>query len=222
MKLRCPYCKTVLEGDPKPQCTECGKTMMMPKRLIDSDKTDTKKIREAIVREGEMKKKALGLGDVQFAAKPSGVIIAVVMLSFAGILLLSKAKAPQAAGIRKTPAMEAANDLGVLSIALNRFKADIGRYPTTEEGLQALINNPGLKNWPRAYVNLIRPDPWHKHYVYSSNEEVFILLSMGPDKMENTADDIYPPIVTDPLQERDTSTTIPEDQQELPPDRLSL
>ena len=221
MKLRCPYCKAVLEGEPKPQCTSCGKTMMMPKRLVHLDKKDTKKIREAIVRDAEMKKKALGL-DFQFAAKPSGVVVAVVMLSFAGILLLSKAGSPKAGGVRHTPTMEAEQDLGVLSIALNRFKKDVGRYPTSKEGIHALINNPGVTNWPHAYVNLIRPDPWRKHYVYRCNDEVFTLFSLGPDKTENTADDVYPPIVTDPLEEEHTSTKDLEAQPEPLPDRQQL
>lgn len=170
---------------------------MIPDRLLHPDKQDKKRAREAIAREAELKRKSMGVGDIKFGGKPSGIIFAVAALAFAGILLLSKAKPPEQPGLR-TREMIAEQDLGVLSIALDRFKKDCGRYPTTTEGLFALINNPGIPNWPKSYVNLIRPDPWRQRYIYRSTNETYVLLSSGPDKIENTADDILPPILTDP------------------------
>ncbi len=207
MKLRCPYCKHLIEGDPKPQCPSCGKTMMLPDRLLRSDKKEARRKREAIARDAELKKKAMGLGEFKVGGKPSGVIFAVALLSFAGILLISRAKAPsKATGIR-TREDKALQDLGVLSIALNRFRSDCGRYPTTEEGLKALIVNPGITNWPKSYVNLIRPDPWRQHYFYASSNETYALFSAGPDKTLYTEDDVYPPLTMNPEREAQPEAT---------------
>jgi len=176
--------------------------MMLPNRLLHPDKKDTKRIKEAIARDAELKKKALGLGDLHLGGKPSGVLFAVALLSFAGILLISRAK-PRAQGAAHIRTREdiASQDLGILSIALNRFRADCGRYPTTQEGLRALIANPGIPEWPKSYVNLIRPDPWRQRYIYTAADDGFTLYSSGPDRTANTDDDIYPPLVTDPRKE---------------------
>ena len=193
MKLRCPYCKHLIDGEPKSQCPKCHKAMLLPGRIRHGDKKDTKRIREAIVRDAERKKKALGLNEFSFGSKRSRIFFAVAMLSFAGILLLSRAKPPagNTAGLR-TREDTASRDLQTLRIALNMFREDCGRYPTTEEGLWALIVNPGITNWPKPYVNLIRPDPWRQVYLYASSNDTFSLFSSGPDKLANTDDDIYP------------------------------
>ena len=54
--------------------------------------------------------------------------------------------------------------------ALDMMRLDIGRYPTTSEGLESLINNPGIDGWDGAYLkkNLVPKDPWNREYVYQS------------------------------------------------------
>lgn len=42
---------------------------------------------------------------------------------------------------------------GTLAVSLDAFRLDNGRYPTTEEGLTALISNPGLQTWDGPYVS---------------------------------------------------------------------
>jgi general secretion pathway protein G len=73
----------------------------------------------------------------------------------------------------------------LLSTALDTFRLDLGRYPTTEEGLQALRQNPGgLERWDGPYLKKEVPlDPWGKSYVYKSPGEhgAFDLLSYGAD-----------------------------------------
>lgn len=73
----------------------------------------------------------------------------------------------------------------LLSTALDTFRLDLGRYPTTEEGLQALRHNPGgLERWDGPYLKKAVPlDPWGKSYVYKSPGEhgAFDLLSYGAD-----------------------------------------
>lgn len=53
--------------------------------------------------------------------------------------------------------------------ALGLFQLDNGRFPTTEEGLKALIENPGVQNWNGPYGSITRADlkdPWGRDYMY--------------------------------------------------------
>lgn len=74
---------------------------------------------------------------------------------------------------------------GVLGI----FRLEVGRYPTTTEGLQALVQNPGsLDNWGGPYLNknTVPKDPWGRDYVYRSpgNYGDYDLYSLGADGIE--------------------------------------
>ncbi|CAN7232915.1 MULTISPECIES: type II secretion system major pseudopilin GspG [unclassified Acidovorax] len=72
-----------------------------------------------------------------------------------------------------------------LDKSLELFKLDVGRYPTTEEGLEALVKRPGnAASWSGPYVKGNVPsDPWGRPYRYSnsgSNGGIEI-LSLGAD-----------------------------------------
>lgn len=83
-----------------------------------------------------------------------------------------------------------------ISQALSQFEVNAGRFPTTQEGLQALVTKPsGLSDdeWAGPYLNEIPKDPWGQEFIYRSPGEHnadFDLVSKGPDKQENTPDDI--------------------------------
>ena len=84
---------------------------------------------------------------------------------------------------------------GSLSMALDMFEQDIGRYPTGDEGLQALLDNPGIPNWKGPYLKgrELKDDPWNTPFVYSmdpQHEGQYILASAGPDRQAGTQDDI--------------------------------
>jgi general secretion pathway protein G len=73
--------------------------------------------------------------------------------------------------------------------AMQMFSFDVGRYPTSSEGLEGLIRNPGnLEAWKGPYLNKSEPpkDPWGKPYVYRcpGQHGDFELLSYGPDGVE--------------------------------------
>lgn len=72
--------------------------------------------------------------------------------------------------------------------ALDAFRLDVGRYPTTEEGLKALREKPsGLDSWKGPYLPKEIPlDPWGKPYVYKSPGEhgEYDLFSYGLDGVE--------------------------------------
>lgn len=86
-------------------------------------------------------------------------------------------------------------DIANLDRAIETFKVDYGRYPTTEEGLQALLSPPAdIKGWSGPYLNAVPLDRWGKPYVYLSpgrhNQVGYDIYSCGPDTVDGTPDDI--------------------------------
>ncbi len=82
-----------------------------------------------------------------------------------------------------------------LENALQLFAFDVGRYPTSSEGLEALVSNPGnLESWHGPYLKKAVPmDPWGKPYVYrypGTHNNEFDLFSFGPDGVEGGDDDL--------------------------------
>lgn len=77
--------------------------------------------------------------------------------------------------------------------ALAAFKIDTGRYPTTSEGLAALVTDPGVENYnPGGYIDKLSNDPWNHPYVYlqpSINNRDFDLESYGKDSENGGQDD---------------------------------
>ena len=84
------------------------------------------------------------------------------------------------------------------SAALDLFYLDVGRYPSTSEGLAALAQRPpGLGTWNGPYLNggAVPKDPWNTAYVYRApgDHGPFDILSYGADGQEGgsgTAADI--------------------------------
>jgi general secretion pathway protein G len=75
------------------------------------------------------------------------------------------------------------------STALDAFRLDMGRYPTTAEGLQALVVQPsGATRWNGPYLrkNIIPKDPWGNDYQYRAPGQhgYFDLYSLGADNVE--------------------------------------
>ena len=68
--------------------------------------------------------------------------------------------------------------------ALDQLRLDVGRYPTTQEGLSALMVNPGVDNWEGPYLKkALPPDPWGKPYQYAcpGTHGEYDLFSYGRD-----------------------------------------
>src|SRR4030067_2597489 len=78
--------------------------------------------------------------------------------------------------------------VAVFGIALDAFRLDVGRYPTTEEGLKVLREKPpGVEMWKGPYLSKeVALDPWGKPYIYKSPGEHgdYDLLSFGLDGVE--------------------------------------
>jgi general secretion pathway protein G len=81
-----------------------------------------------------------------------------------------------------------------LGAALDLYHLEVGRYPTTDEGLAALVEEPtGVRNWNGPYLKkkTIPNDPWGNNYNYVSPGEngVYDLFSLGQDNMEGGEDE---------------------------------
>ena len=76
-----------------------------------------------------------------------------------------------------------------LGAGLDLFHLEVGRYPTTDEGLKALVEQPaGVSTWRGPYLKkkTIPADPWGNDYHYRSpgEQNVYDLYSLGNDNME--------------------------------------
>ena len=88
-------------------------------------------------------------------------------------------------------------DFKSLDSALQMYKLNAGQYPTSAQGLKALVDKPTSTPAPRRWVQVmtkIQTDPWGSPYTYrypgKKRVNEFELISKGPDGMENTADDL--------------------------------
>lgn len=82
--------------------------------------------------------------------------------------------------------------------ALKLYELDNGHFPTTEQGLEALLTRPGSDprplNWQGPYLEKQPIDPWGNRYQYrqpgSHNPHGYDLFSVGPDGVAGTEDDV--------------------------------
>ncbi len=84
-------------------------------------------------------------------------------------------------------------DIRNIESALALFKTDTGRFPTTSEGLQALVSNPGVKGYNSdCYLDKVPVDPWGNKYVYLSpglHSKDYDLESYGKDGEDGGTED---------------------------------
>ena len=92
---------------------------------------------------------------------------------------------------------KAVSDIDALENVLDMYKLDNHRYPTTDQGLDALVVAPTLaplaENYnPEGYIRRLPADPWGNEYVLISPGEhgAIDISSTGPDGEIGTADDI--------------------------------
>ena len=88
---------------------------------------------------------------------------------------------------------KAVADLASLTQALGLYRLDNGAYPTTEQGLEALVARPTAPPVPKAwraegYIDRVPVDPWGAPYVYVlTAPQRFALRSLGADAVEGGA-----------------------------------
>jgi len=125
------------------------------------------------------------------AGKRSGFTLIEILVVIAVLAMLAALVAPnvfQHVGTAKDAT--ARSQIELLGAGLDAYRLDNGRYPTTEQGLEALQTQPAThplpSNWRGPYLRKAIPmDPWGNPYIYLSPGEVnprgYDLLSLGAD-----------------------------------------
>ena len=90
--------------------------------------------------------------------------------------------------------LKAKKEVGDLKVKLEMFRSENGTLPSSGQGLNALVTNPGNAPRWRQYMTALPKDPCGNDYRYlnpgTHNNSEFDVYSIGPDKREGTADDI--------------------------------
>ena len=114
------------------------------------------------------------------------MVVIIILGILVGLIVPRFMEKPEKARIVK-----AQMQIESISVALKEYKLDGGDYPTTEQGLQALVEKPSIgkipKKYPeKGYLPKIPKDPWGNDYVYISPGEHgdFDLISYGADGEE--------------------------------------
>lgn len=115
------------------------------------------------------------------------IMIVVVILGILAALVAPQIMSkPQEARV-----MQAKTDLRTISNALDMYKLDNFTYPSSEQGLEALVEKPSgfpeAKNWnPSGYLKKMPADPWGNTYQYLKNDSngTYSLFTLGVDGRE--------------------------------------
>jgi general secretion pathway protein G len=121
------------------------------------------------------------------SAAQAGFTLVELLVVLVILVLLASLVAPRVIGYLGSSRTKAAKvQIQSLTTALELYKVDTGRYPTTGEGLKALVEAPpGASSWGGPYLTKkeVPNDPWGKAYVYRSPGEhgAFDISSLGAD-----------------------------------------
>ncbi|WP_427981018.1 type II secretion system major pseudopilin GspG [Agarivorans sp.] len=120
------------------------------------------------------------------------MVVIVILGILAGLVVPNLLGNKEKADIQK-----AKTDIVALENALDMYRLDNSRYPTTEQGLEALVtkptSSPEPRNYPEdGYLRRLQKDPWGNDYILISPGEKgrIDIFSAGLDGEEGTADDI--------------------------------
>lgn len=109
----------------------------------------------------------------------------IVMIILGLLAALVAPKMFQKVGSSKQKAAKA--QIAMIATALDAYRLDMGTYPSSEEGLEALRKNPGQGPWDGPYLSKEVPrDPWGRPYVYRfpGEHSDYDLYSLGADGQE--------------------------------------
>ena len=129
-------------------------------------------VRTASVRSGSMQPV---LGQVlNLKSRDAGFTLIEIMVVIAIIGILATLIVPKIMGRPdEARATAAKHDVGTIVQAFKLYRLDIGRYPTTEQGIKALVEKPTSEpvpqNWKAGgYLDSIPKDPWGNPYQYAN------------------------------------------------------
>src|SRR6266567_5353105 len=118
------------------------------------------------------------------------IVVGIIVI----LLGLAISKIGNPTGFAKQTAVRA--DVQAIGTQLQLYESMNGFYPTTEQGLQALVTQPSNDPRPTRWYQLFKElptDPWGNGYIYKNpglkNPSGYDLFSAGPDRQADTADD---------------------------------
>lgn len=123
------------------------------------------------------------------------ILIAVALLGIIGAVVGGKLFDLQREGQKNSTIVQ----MQALSDQLKQFKRHCFQYPTTDQGLEALVSKPTTgkeckRYAPNGYLDGSVPkDAWDSDFIYSSDGKTFTIQSVGDDQTEGTEDDIFYP-----------------------------
>jgi len=137
------------------------------------------------------------LAKARGARRSAGFTLIELMLVLMILAVLAALVVPRITGRGKEAKITAAKQgISNIKTALKMFEMNCDRFPTTEEGLQALIQQPGgLPGWKGPYIEqqTVPLDPWQNPYQYrcpGQHNNDFDLYSYGQDGQDGGDDDI--------------------------------
>jgi len=123
---------------------------------------------------------------VRHRKKEQGFTLIEVLIVMVILGLLAALVGPKMFGkVGKSRQKAAKAQIALFETALDTYRLDLGKYPTTEQELQALREKPdGAEKWDGPYLSKAIPlDPWGNPYVYESPSDHgdFAIISLGAD-----------------------------------------
>ena len=113
------------------------------------------------------------------------IMVVVVILGVLGALII-----PNIIGRPDEARVTAArSDIHQIGNALELYRLDNGQYPSSDQGLDALVEEPAgypeARNWsPDGYLKRLPVDPWGEPYLYFSEDRSIEVYSFGVDRKE--------------------------------------
>ena len=130
---------------------------------------------------------------IKLLRNSQGITLIEILVVLAIIALLASVVTTRVTGyLAEAKIKTAKSQIKTFEQALELYKADNDYYPTTEQGLQSLIEKPTVGNIPGNYPpagylqkNKIPQDPWSSPYAYVCEDgEQYTIISYGADKKE--------------------------------------
>lgn len=118
--------------------------------------------------------------------------IMVVLAILAGLVAMVAPNIIGEAGAARVKTAKA--EMANINQALDMYKLDNFTYPSTSQGLEALVSKPSGSPEPKnykanGYMKKLPIDPWGNAYIYSSKQGQFEIISLGSDGEEGGSDD---------------------------------